>query len=159
MRERNWHELFEIGILIKTINGVLELIAGLGLLFLNGAFFNQAILTLFRQELLEDPQDFLVNKIASFFATLSVSTQNFAAIYLLFHAAIKFFIAFSLYKEKLWAYSVSLWIMASFFIYQIYHLSHKFSVFLLVLMIIDFLFFLIIRHEYKYKRAHPHTKF
>jgi uncharacterized membrane protein len=55
------HRIFELGVIAKGIDGALELIGGLLLLFLSPTAITGAILFLVQGELKEDPTDLVAN--------------------------------------------------------------------------------------------------
>ena len=154
-RERNWHQLFELGVYIKGFNGVLEVLGGFSLLIISKTALDNIFIYLSRSELLEDPQDSLLNGLHNFFLNLSVGTKAFIAFYILAHGLLKVFLAVTLYKEKLWSYTVGISVISIFILYQIYRFSHNHSMVLAVLTLFDLLFLALIIHEYRYKLKHP----
>jgi hypothetical protein len=55
------HQLFELGILIKVVDGGLELVGGLLLVFLSPDAINRVVLFFMQGELKEDPTDLIAN--------------------------------------------------------------------------------------------------
>ena len=55
------HKRFELGILIKAIDSVLEIIGGILLVFLNPNRLNNLVVWLTQHELSEDPRDVIAN--------------------------------------------------------------------------------------------------
>ena len=51
-----FHKSFKIGILVKGIDGVLEIMGGILLVFLNPSRLNKLVVLLTQHELLEDPK-------------------------------------------------------------------------------------------------------
>jgi len=151
MKERKWHEFFELGILVKGIDGILQLIGGAALLFVSSADINTIALFFIRGELSEDPKDFLANLFLN--ATQSViRMQTFAGILLIVHGAVKIFLVAGLVRNKLWAYPASIMIFGGFVLYQFYQLSTGYSLFLWIVTIIDILVIALIVHEYRHKK-------
>ena len=59
-KPQNWLDrVFEIGIIAKGLNGAVELLGGLLLLFVSPAWIHQLAISVTRVELSEDPHDFI----------------------------------------------------------------------------------------------------
>ncbi len=152
-KEKVLHPLFELGVLIKTIDGIAETIIGLTVLFLSGAKI-QGIFTYFaRGELLEDPHDAVINFLAGVFQSISTSAKTFAAIYILLHGIINIFLVIGLYKEKLEAYLATMITIVILITYQFYRIFLYHSNGLAILTVFDALFLLLTWHEYKYHKS------
>ena len=151
---KNLHRLFEAGVGLKGLDGVLEIIGGLSLYFTSPAGIMRLFDFLTRHELVEDPHDFLVTHAAAFLSKLTPSSTHFGAIYLLLHGATKVFLAVSLLQRKLWAYPLGIIFLVLFLIYQLYRYSYTHSIFLLLLSAFDSAIILLIWNEYRYLEKH-----
>lgn len=152
LSQKYWHRLFEFGIAVKAINGVWETISGLLVLFLSKAVLSSWFYLITRDELLEDPNDRFINFLAHGLQNLSHSAQTFTALYVLAHGLLNIFLAIQLYRDKHWAYLVTIGAMLMFMTYQIYRISIHHSLILTALTIFDAAFIGITWHEYKYHR-------
>ncbi len=150
--EKNWHRLFEVGITLKGLNGILETVSGCLVLLVSKNAFNTVFIHLTRNELLEDPHDRFIHFLAHALQHLSTNTKTFAALYILTHGILNIFLAIQLYRERLWAYLVTIGAIILFMVYQVYRISHTHSLALTVITIWDALFILITWHEYKYRK-------
>jgi uncharacterized membrane protein len=146
------HQVFEFGILIKGINGVWETISGFFILFLSKATLNNIFNFLASKEMLEDPNDFFVGFSTRFLQNLSHDTQVFIAVYILLHGLLNLFLAIQLYRDKIWAYMVTITVMIIFIFYQIHRIILYHSSVLIVITIFDILFIILTWHEYKRKK-------
>ena len=79
------HKSFEIGILLKGVDGILEIVGGVLLIFLNPIRLNKLTVLLTQHELWEDPHDIIANFMLKFSSTFSISTQYFGVFYLISH--------------------------------------------------------------------------
>ena len=61
MMRRILHRFFELGIILKGVDGGLELVAGLLLVFLPPAAINRVVFFFVEGELKEDPTDLVAN--------------------------------------------------------------------------------------------------
>ncbi len=152
LREKYIRDIFDVGIGIKGIDGVLQVIGGIALLLIKPETINRIIVNLSRHELTQDPQDKIANYLLSFSHTTSGS-KIFAALFLLSHGLIKILIVIGLLKNKLWAYPTGIIVFTAFGIYQIYRYAHTHSLGMLVLTILDVFVILLTWHEYKVVKA------
>src|SRR5665648_265201 len=90
--ENIFHLSFEFALLLKAINGILEVIGGVLFLFLNPSSLNRIIVILTQGELSEDPNDLIANTFLQMVQGFSISTQHFGAFYLISHGIIKLII-------------------------------------------------------------------
>ncbi len=154
LKEKNIHRVFEVVVVLKGIHAVIEIISGFIVLFITQNFITNVIFSVTQEELIEDPKDFIAHYLINSVQQFSISSQHFAALYLLSHGIIKTILAFGLLKEKLWAYPASLGVFGLFIIYQLYRFSFTFSIWLLVLTVIDLIIVALTWHEYKYLKNH-----
>ena len=148
-RQNLIHILFRIGIFFKGLDGILEIIGGVFLVFVTRREIIRFILTVFHHELTEDPDDFMVNYLITLAGHLSVSTKTFASFYLVGHGLIKAGLVLALWRNRLWAYPLAGVVLAIFVIYQAIRLFSTHSLILLLLTIIDIVIIMFLRPEYK----------
>jgi uncharacterized membrane protein len=146
--EKYIHRIFDIGIILKGIDGLLEIVGGLLLIFIRPETINGIVAALTQYELVEDPQDLIANFILRAIHLTSQS-QIFGILFLLSHGIIKVFIVAGLLKNKLWAYPAGIVIFSGFGIYQLYRYFHTYSLGLLLLTILDVFVIILTWHEYK----------
>jgi uncharacterized membrane protein len=152
-KEKLWHWLFLVAIFFKGLDGVLELLAGLVLLFLSHTSLIKYVNFLFSEELSETPPDLLVHYLFNF-SYLSENTQLFAGAYLVGHGIIKITIVAGLYFKKLWVYPLAEVVLILFIAYQSYRFSYTYSVLLFFLTVVDAIIILLIYKEYKRLKSH-----
>ena len=150
LTEKRFRQLFRIGIFLKAVDGVLEIVGGILLLLISKETLNQIVAFLTQHELSEDPNDVIANYLVHAVHGLSASTQQFGAIYLLFHGAVKIFLVVGLFRDKLWAYPSALVFLVAFIGYQLYRYSLTHSVALILLTAFDALIVFLIGHEYRF---------
>jgi uncharacterized membrane protein len=143
--------LFDLGVIIKGIDGVLELIVGVLLLF-RAERFRDYISVWIAHELALEPGDHMARLLHKMATWLSSDTTTFAAIYLLGHGVIKVFLAVNLLRERMWAFPVSMAFLALFVVYQLRRYTHTHSITLLVLAIVDVLVIAIVWREWILRR-------
>jgi uncharacterized membrane protein len=86
---------------------------------------------------MEDPRDFVANYLSHAAQDLSVSSQHFAAFYLLSHGAIKLWLIIGLWRKKPGYYPAAIAVFSFFVLYQLYRYSFSHSVPLLAITILD----------------------
>lgn len=106
------HRAFQVGVILKGVNGLLELIAGT--LLLVGLSHNTALAR-----------------------HLPPHDERFAAIFLLSHGVIKGLLVYALLREKLWVFPWAISVFAGFGLYQIYRYVVEPSGWLIALTVLD----------------------
>jgi uncharacterized membrane protein len=148
-----FHIGFEIGLLMKGIDGLLEIIGSILLLFLTPDRYNWLIRLLTQHELSEDPQDLFANYLINSSPSFSSSTQHFVVFYLLSHGIIKCILVLLLWRQKLWAYPLAILSLILFVVYQLYRYTFTHSAFLILLTIFDVLMIFLTYKESKQVRS------
>lgn len=105
------HVAFEVGVVLKGLNGLFELVGGILLLL----FPTNAVLTRF----------------------LSAQDERFAAIYLLSHGIIKGVLVYGLLQEQLWAFPWAIGGFTGFGVYQVIRYVRQPSIWMIVLTVLD----------------------
>jgi uncharacterized membrane protein len=151
-RELFLFRVFALGLWVKGIDGVLEIVGGLLLSLISPVTLNQAVITLTQHELAEDPRDILATFLRTAATQLSTSTQLFASLYLIAHGIVKVVLVVGLLRGRRWAYPAAIVFLCLFILYQLYRLSYDASVGLLPLTLFDVVIVGLTWHEY---RLHP----
>ena len=147
------HKGFEIGLLLKFIGGILEVIGAALMLLLTPDRISSFVRLITQHELLEDPKDFIANYLLSFSQSFSVSAQLFGVFYLASHGIIKAALVYLLWRKKPWAYPLAVAVLILFAAYQIYRMSMKFSLLMLFLTVLDIVMIVLTILEYKRVKA------
>jgi uncharacterized membrane protein len=129
--------VFEVGIFLKGLDGVLETIGGLLLLTVTPATIDRLFGRLTQHELSEDPNDFIANHLLRYAHGLTGSAVTFAALYLLVHGIVKIVLVFALLRNQMWAYPWMIGFLLIFIGYQLYRLALSFTLWLTILTIFD----------------------
>jgi len=114
--------IFEIGIILKGLDGVLETVGGLLLLVVTPATINRLTVGLTQHELSEDPNDFIAGHLLGYAHGLTGSAVTFAAVYLLLHGITKIVLVTALLRNQIWAYPWMIGFLLIFIGYQLYRL-------------------------------------
>ena len=144
---------FRVSLILKGLDGVLELIGGILLLVVTPKQIGDLVRFLTQHELAQDPHDFLANSLVHLSSNLSGSATLFGAIYLLLHGLVKIVLVWAVLKDKLWAYPWMIAFLLVFIIYQGYRIAVAFSWGLVLLTAFDIFIVWITAREYRIHRA------
>jgi len=152
-REKAVHRLFTLGVIGKGVDGALEILGGVLLLFVSPAQISDVVRMLTLHELSEDPHDLVANYLLHTANHLSAHAQFFGALYLLWHGAVKGGLVVALLHGRLWAYPVAIGAFLLFLVYQFYRYTHTHALLLLLLSALDIGVILLTWLEYQRVRA------
>jgi uncharacterized membrane protein len=147
------HKAFEIGIFLKGLDGLLEVIGGALVLVIKPHTLNRIVTALVSHELSEDPTDVVANFLIHAAHRFSVEAQVFASLYLFSHGVIKIFLVVSLWKGKLWSYPTAIVFFVLFILYQLYRYTYTHSRWLIFLTIVDLFVVILTWIEYRHVRS------
>jgi uncharacterized membrane protein len=136
-REIFLYRVFALGVWVKGMDGVLEIVGGFLLLLISPVMLNQFVMTLTQHELVEDPHDVIATALRHAAAQLSANTQLFASLYLVAHGLVKVVLVVGLLRGKRWAYPAAIGFLCLFIVYQLYRLSYHATAGLLLLTLFD----------------------
>ena len=122
MRDRILDLVFLIGVLFKGLDGLVELVGGVVLLFVTPAKLQHAAARATSGELAEDPHDLIANLIVHGAAHLQHGSIVFAAVYLLVHGIVKLAIVIALLVGSRRIYPWAMAALGAFLIFQVYEL-------------------------------------
>ena len=143
------HRFFELGILIKGVDGGLELIGGLLLIFLSSVAINRVVSFFVQGELKEDPTDLVANLLLHTTRS-AIEVKVPASLFLIVHGIAKLALVAGLATNRLWSYPAAILVFAGFTIYQLYQLSQQYSVFLKTVTVLDVIVVLLVIAEYRH---------
>ena len=144
---------FLVGIILKGLDGLLEVLGGLLLLLVSPATIADAARALTQYELSEDPHDFLATHLLHATGTLTGSALTFGAVYLLSHGLVKIVLVAALLRNQLWAYPALIVFLIVFILYQLYRMTYAPSVGLAGLTVFDAIVTWLTIREYQRQRA------
>ncbi len=157
LRETYWHQLFEAGVFFKALNSTWETLTGIFLLTALRNWFTHTFIYVGVSEFLGSRDDFPFTYAQNHLMHVPPSSRVFIGVYLLFHGLMNAFLSYNLYRDRLWAFPVSMSFTSAFFIYQVYRLAHTHSPLLLVISILDIAFIVLTWHEYKRQEKKQHA--
>ena len=145
-KEKRIFQVFEVAIILKGLNALLEIVLGFLLLFTH--VVNNVIHILLQNELLDDPTDFFASHIQGLLS-FSPHAEFAAGLYLLAHGVVKVFLVVGLLRKKMWAYPATMAVLSLFIVYQIIRFLSTHSPWLVFLTIFDIFVVWLVWHEYK----------
>ncbi len=144
---------FLIGIILKGLDGILEVVGGLLLLLVSPSTVGRLATALTQHELSEDPHDFIATRLLNTTHGLTRSTVLFGALYLLSHGVVKIILVAALLRNKLWAYPWMIGFLGIFVIYQLYRIALTPTAGLVALTVFDTFIIWLTYREYQKQRA------
>lgn len=154
LNERTIRIVFRISLWAKAGFAVSEIVGGVAAFFVTRQFLVHVANVVTQGELSEDPTDLFANYLRHAAQHLSLSTQHFAAVYLLAHGVIKLWLVVGLLRLRLWYYPTALVVFGAFVVYQLYRFSETHSLTLLLITAVDLVVIGLTWHEYRYLRRH-----
>jgi len=122
-RPRDWLDhVFEIGVVLKGIDGLLEVVGGVLLLLVTRAQISGLVHALTQHELSQDPRDLIATQLLHTASSVTGPGLLFGAGYLLVHGIIKVVLVLALLRNKLWAYPWLIGVLLIFIGYQVYRI-------------------------------------
>lgn len=150
---RSTERLFRIAIALKGLDGAVQLVGALILIFVPASLvtgFAHAVIT---RDLLGDPSGTLARHLelaAEHFA--AGGTKTFAVVYLLAHGVVKLGLVWALARKWLRAYPVAMLVLAAFVAYEIYRAIETGSIALPFFAAVDALIIVLVYREYRQLR-------
>jgi len=149
---------FEIGIILKGLDGLAETIGGVLLLAVSPAQINRIAVDVTQHELSHDPHDWIATHLLHYAHGLTNATVTFAAIYLLAHGVVKVVLVFALLRNQMWAYPGLIVVLIAFIVYQLYLIVLKPTAGLIGLTIFDLAITALTWREWRKQRRMRDTR-
>ena len=147
--EQRIHRAFQFSLVLKGLHALIECAGGLVFLFINSAAVLAWTNRLTRNELVEDPRDFVATHLLAAAQAVTGSTLSFYAFYLLSHGLIKLALVAGLWRDLRAAYPASIVALVGFIAYQLYRWSYTGSAALLALTAFDLVVLWLVWHEWR----------
>lgn len=148
LSEKNIHLVFDASLWIKGLFALSEIAAGVTAFFVSPQFLLSIVWWVTKDEFAEDPHDLIANFLLHSVEHLSISAQEFAALYLLAHGIIKLWLVVGLLRGKLWYYPTAIVVFVLFIVYQLYRYAFTHSLWLFLISVLDIAIVVLIWHEY-----------
>ncbi len=143
------HRLFQVGVILKGLDGALEVAGGILLAVFGASGISRAVRFLTQHELSEDPHDVLAGWLVRHLRDVGHETVHFAIAYLSVHGIVKLVLAAGLIRERLRVFPWALGFLGLFVLYQCYRLLVGFSYGLAFLTALDFVIMAFVWVEYR----------
>jgi uncharacterized membrane protein len=143
---------FKVAVTLKGIDGFLEIVGGVVLLFVRPHAIDWLARTLTQHELSQDPHDFIASHILHSAGQLTHGSKTFAALYLLSHGLAKLGLVVAVLRNQLWAYPSMIALLGAFIAYQVYRLAEHLTIGLTLLTVFDAFVVWLTWREYGQKR-------
>lgn len=150
--QRTLHDLFLVTVWIKGVVGLLQLLGSVLLLFVNQGRLVSIAVLLTRPELAEDPSDPVALFLRHSAQQFGHGTQAFASLYLAIHGLIKVLLVAGLLRRRMWSYSVSIWVLGAFVVYQCHRYTQTHSTWLVLLTALDIAVVLLVWREFRLRK-------
>ena len=152
-REKDLLWFFDLGLLLKAVNGGLEMLAALLILAVPPAFVIRLAEFATAGEIAQDPNDFIATTIRATAHTFAVHTHYLIALYLALHGAIKVLLVIGIFAKKRIAYPLFMIALALFGTYEAYRGFVLQELLLQALAVFDLS--LLLLTSYEYRRRYP----
>jgi len=148
---------FQVGIVLKGLDGALELAGGVLLLVITPATINRVVVAVTQHERSVDPHDAIATRLVDASQRLTGSALTFGAIYLLTHGIVKLVLVAAVLRDHLWAYPLLIAVLVGFAAYQLYRIALRPPSWgLVALTVFDLAIAWLTWWEYRKRRArHP----
>jgi uncharacterized membrane protein len=147
--------IYLVGIVLKGLDAVFQLVAGIPLLLITHVQLMDFVHTVTAGELVEDPHDFLANLSLNEAAHISAAGMLMGAIYLAIHGAAKLAIVIALVRGSKRAHPWAVGVLAALLVAQIVDLVVRFSIGVLLLSIVDAIIIALLVREWRHHRSFP----
>ncbi|WP_460518136.1 DUF2127 domain-containing protein [Humibacter antri] len=145
--------MFLIGVLLKALDGLVELAAGIPALFITKVQLVALAHALTSGELTEDPHDLIANLVLREAGRLGAGALLLGGIYLVIHGAVKVAIVVALLLGSRRVYPWAIGALAVLLIIQIVDLIAKLSVGVLFLSALDLFIIWLTAREWRHGRT------
>jgi uncharacterized membrane protein len=141
--------LFKIAVVLKGIDGGVQLIGGLLLIVIPPAAITGLANAIITRDLLGDPSGTLAQHLQTAAGNFAGGgTRLFAIIYLLAHGVIKLALVWALLKRILWAFPVGVVVLGAFVVYEVWRAVHTHSITLPIFAALDVLIIVLVIREF-----------
>ena len=145
--------LFRIALLLKGIDGAIELVGAIVLLSIPTGTIQALINDVLSRDLLGPPDGSLAKHFVSGTAEFASGNRTFAVVYLGLHGIVKLALVVAMLRKIRPAYPVAVVVLGAFVLYEIYRATQTGSVLLPFLAALDVAIIVLIIREYRGMRS------
>ena len=153
------HESFRVGISLKGVGGLFEVFGGMVLWLVKPQEMNEIVRRICEALLVDAPHSKIVLHVLNASQKIADSgSTTFAAMYLLSHGVVKTLLVIALWRDKLWAYPLTMVVFSAFMGYQLHRFMRTHSWALIWLTIFDAVIIYLTWKEYQQLQAKHREK-
>lgn len=153
---RTVDRLFRIALLIKGVDGALEVIGAVLVLVVSGDLVSRLVADVLARDLIGPPDGTLARHLVAGTAEFASGNRTFAVVYLGLHGVLKLLLVVALLKRWVRAYPLAIVVLGVFVVYEIYRAVHTGSILLPFLAALDIAIIVLVVREYMgLRRAGP----
>jgi uncharacterized membrane protein len=145
----NTERLFKIAMIVKGIDGAVELIGAITLLLVSGGAIQTLINDVISRDLLGPPDGSLARHFVAGTAEFASGNRTFAVVYLGLHGIVKLLLVVALLRKIRPVYPVAVVVLGLFVGYEIYRATQTGSVLLPFLAALDVAIIVLVIREYR----------
>ncbi len=147
--------LFRIAMVVKGIDGAVELIGAITLLLVSGGTVQTLINDIISRDLLGPPDGSLARHFVAGTVEFASGDRTFAVVYLGLHGVVKLLLVIALLRKIRPAYPVAVVVLGLFVAYEVYRATQTGSVLLPFLAALDVAIIVLVIREYRGLPATP----
>ncbi|MGH3772601.1 MAG: DUF2127 domain-containing protein [Pseudonocardiaceae bacterium] len=140
--------LFRVAIAMKGLDGGLQLLAGIVLIFLPAAAITRLVDLVVTRELVGDPTGKIAVHLHTVADHFAGGTRSFAIVYLLLHGIIKIVLVAALWRKLMAAYPIAVAALGAFVVYEVLRAIHTHSIALPIFAALDLVIIVLVIKEY-----------
>ncbi|TCK25694.1 DUF2127 domain-containing protein [Pseudonocardia endophytica] len=145
---RTVDRLFRIALVIKGIDGALELIGAVLVLAVSGDLVGRVVSEILARDLIGPPDGTLARHLVAGTAEFASGNRTFAVVYLGLHGVLKLALVVALLKKWERVYPLAVVVLGVFVGYEIYRAFHTGSILLPFLAALDVAIIVLVVREY-----------
>ena len=142
-------KLFRLAVWLKGLDGLGEILAGLGLLLIGPTALSGWVHALTFGEISEDPTDFFATQLRQAAEAFSTGGETFVVGYLVIHGLIKIGLVVALLRHMVAAYPAAIAVLGGFLAFQLWRYLAGGSVLLLLLSVFDIFVIVLVWREWR----------
>lgn len=131
------HDSFRVGITLKGLDGILEVLASVALYSISPAKMTELVRRLVEHMVARMPNGYLAAHLIAASQKMNNDSREFAVFYLLTHGLVKVVLVVCLWMNKLWAYPLTIAVFGLFMLYQMGRFAHTHSIAMVLLTLFD----------------------
>ncbi|MBU6214958.1 DUF2127 domain-containing protein [Patescibacteria group bacterium] len=154
-RERDLLWIFDLALWFKIVNGALEMLVALLILFVPASLVLQLAQFATSGEIAQDSNDYVAFSILSMAQIYAVHTHYLTALYLALHGGVKVILVIGIFMKKKIAYPLFMFALVLFGVYEAFRGFVLHEILLQVLAVLDFALLILTVHEYRRRYPGP----